>query len=364
MWAPTRGERGGVGTAGGWRGRTCESCHRTQPHRLVSSSPGRSPVNVPGGARAGQTRSAWWGWKSGGEAFSRKRRTFFPSGLPPLLPFAPLPSFPKAPLVVPKGLLPAGFFAVVLPIVAVGARDVNAGRRQNIVAHDARRNPAVVARRRDTRFSGISPIFLLQGPPEDVARAPRDLARGFHGRVSQTTPYPWLTWSARLPSTRTFRPRRGLGKRQALRRRGESSSRLVAGWDLIGAGVRRRAAGRDAAADAEFEASHRRCRSFRGRHRAATRGEADEHWGRFERRDVRDRDGEGDASHAVAGATAHGRTRVRREPRRGRRREHARQHGIRGDKRHAPDAALRQSPSTRVSRSRSAALRAAPVAIT
>ena len=151
------------------------------------------------------------------------------------------------------------------------------------------------SRRRDTRFSGISPIFLLQGPPEDVARAPRDLARGFHSRVSQTTPYPWLTWSARLPSTRTFRPRRGLGKRQALRRRGESSSRLVAGWDLIGAGVRRRAAGRDAAADAELEASHRRCRSFRGRHRAATRGEADEHWGRFERRDVRDRDGEGDA---------------------------------------------------------------------
>ena len=135
------------------------------------------------------------------------------------------------------------------------------------------------SRRRDTRFSGISPIFLLQGPPEDVARAPRDLARGFHSRVSQTTPYPWLTWSARLPSTRTFRPRRGLGKRQALRRRGESSSRLVAGWDLIGAGVRRRAAGRDAAADAELEASHRRCRSFRGRHRAATRGEADEHGG-------------------------------------------------------------------------------------
>ena len=158
VWAPTRGERGGVGTAGGWRGRTCESCHRTQPHRLASSSPGRSPVNVPGGARAGQTRSAWWGWKSGGEAFSRKRRTFFPSGLPPLLPFAPLPSFPKAPLVVPKGLLPAGFFAVVLPIVAVGARDVNAGRRQNIVAHDARRNPAVVASPRHAVFRNLADI--------------------------------------------------------------------------------------------------------------------------------------------------------------------------------------------------------------
>jgi hypothetical protein len=127
---------------GGWRGRTCESCRRTQPRRLAWSSPGRSPVNVRRGARAGQTRSAWRGWKSGGEAFSRKRRTFFPSGLPPLLPFAPLPSFPKAPLVVPKGLLPAGFFAVVLPIVAVGARDVNAGRRQNIVAEEKPRRHA------------------------------------------------------------------------------------------------------------------------------------------------------------------------------------------------------------------------------
>lgn len=35
-----------------------------------------------------------------------------------MLPFAPLPSFPKAPFVVPKGIfLPAGFFAVVLPMV-------------------------------------------------------------------------------------------------------------------------------------------------------------------------------------------------------------------------------------------------------
>ena len=48
----------------------------------------------------------------------RGRRTFLPRGLPPLLPFAPLPSFPKAPFVVPKGIfLPAGFFAVILPMV-------------------------------------------------------------------------------------------------------------------------------------------------------------------------------------------------------------------------------------------------------
>ena len=55
--------RGGNGR-GGWRGRTCESCRRTQPRRLAWSSPGRSPVSTRRGARAGQTRIARRGWKA------------------------------------------------------------------------------------------------------------------------------------------------------------------------------------------------------------------------------------------------------------------------------------------------------------
>ena len=56
-------------------------------------------------------------WR-GAKRFGGGGRTILARGLPPLLPFAPLPSFPKAPFVVPKGIfLPAGFFAVILPIV-------------------------------------------------------------------------------------------------------------------------------------------------------------------------------------------------------------------------------------------------------
>jgi hypothetical protein len=39
---------------------------------------------------------------------STKVRTIFARGLPPLLPFAPLPSLPNAPFVVPKGIFVPG----------------------------------------------------------------------------------------------------------------------------------------------------------------------------------------------------------------------------------------------------------------
>lgn len=61
---------------------------------------------------------------------------------------------------MPKGLLPAGFFAVVLPIVAVGARDVNAGRRQNIVAEEKPRRTEYGATR---GFSESRRYFSAEG---------------------------------------------------------------------------------------------------------------------------------------------------------------------------------------------------------